>query len=205
MFQLRTHWPHAFRRWLYALCLGLVASTLSIPVLAGGGLVLRDDVCIIKIGFYEAHFTAYQLQSSGDKQFCQDLPDIGETLFVLDYLHGSMKEVPIDFRIIEDVTKLGKYVQMSDIQAIDHIEKFTVFYQPPSVHPDASMTVAYTFTSPGDYLGIVTAGHPTKNKSYSAVFALSVSKTNYLSLLPFGLFLLLPVIYYFARRRGRSR
>ncbi len=204
MFNMKTTWLHALRCCSLALCLGLSALIPSIPVWAGGGLVLRDDVCIIRIGFYEAHFTAYQPQSSGDKRFCQDLPNIGETLFVLDYLHGSMKEVPVDFRIIKDVTKLGKYVQMSDIRAIDDIESLTVFYRRPSVHPDASMTVDYTFTAPGNYLGIVTAGHPTKNKTYSAVFALSVGKTDYVSLLPFGLFLLVPVIYYFVRQRRRS-
>lgn len=197
MFHLSTRWPHA-------LCLIWSALMLLIPASSGGGIVLRDDVCIIRIGFYEAHFTAYQPQSSGDKQFCQDLPNIGETLFVLDYLHGSMKEVPIDFRIIKDVMKLGKYVQMSDIQSIDNIETLTVFYRQPTVHPSASMTVDYTFTSPGEYLGIVTAGHPTKDRTYSAVFAFSVAKTDYVSLLPFGLLLLVPVIYYFARRRRKS-
>ena len=167
-------------------------------------MILRDDVCIIKIGFYEAHFTAYQPQSSGDKQFCQELPEIGETLFVLDYLHSSMKEVPIDFRIIRNVTNMGKYVQLGDINAIEDIEAVTVFYQQPSVHANASLTVDYTFTVPGNYIGIVTAGHPTKNTTYSAVFPLTVGKTNYARLLPFGLLLLLPVGYILLRRRRKS-
>ena len=75
----------------------LSAALLPFPAVgiqAGGGLVLEDDVCIIWIDFYSAHFTAYQPGSSGNEQFCEDLPDTGETIFVLDYLHQSLKEVP---------------------------------------------------------------------------------------------------------------
>ena len=166
-------------------------------------MVLRDDVCIIEIGFYDAHFTAYQPQTRGNEQFCQELPDVGETLFVLDYLHGSMKEVPIDFRIIKDATGMGKFVQMSDIEAIEDINSLTVFYHEPTVHADASLSVDHTFIAPGNYIGIVTAGHPTKNKIYSAVFPFSVGKTDYTRLLLFGLLLLLllPLGYHFVRRR----
>jgi hypothetical protein len=188
---------------VHALCAGLCALLLSVSALAGGGMVLREDKCIIEIGFYDAHFTAYQPQTRGNEQFCQELPDIGETLFVLDYLHGSMKEVPIDFRIIKDVTKLGKFVQMSDIEAIADINPLTVFYHEPTVHSDASLSVDHTFAAPGDYIGIVTAGHPTKNTIYSAVFPFSVGKTDYTRLMLFGLLLilLLPLGYHFVRRR----
>jgi len=186
-----------------ALCAGLCALLLSVSALAGGGMVLREDKCIVEIGFYDAHFTAYQPQTRGNEQFCQELPDVGETLFVLDYLHGSMKEVPIDFRIIKDVTKLGKYVRMSDIEAIVDINSLTVFYHEPTVHSDASLSVDHTFAAPGDYIGIVTAGHPTKNTIYSAVFPFSVGKTDYTRLLLFAVTALwfLSLGYYFVRRR----
>ncbi|MBT8131995.1 MAG: hypothetical protein KJO35_06985, partial [Gammaproteobacteria bacterium] len=87
-------------RQLLLLAWLLVGST----AVAGGGLVLRNDTCIMTIGFYEAHFTAYQPRSSGDTEHCENLPATGETIFIIDYLHRSMKEVPIDFRIIDNVT-----------------------------------------------------------------------------------------------------
>ena len=169
-------------------------------------MVLRDDVCIIQIGFYEAHFTAYQPQTRGNQQFCQELPDVGETLFVLDYLHGSMKEVPIDFRIIKDTTKLGKFVQMKDIDALEELSLLTVFYHQPTVHPDASLAVDHTFMDPGNYIGIVTAGHPTKDKTYSAVFPFSVAKTDYTRMLLFGFLILVLLVFgfFFVQRRRRS-
>jgi hypothetical protein len=185
---------------------GLCALLLSAPVWAGGGMVLREDKCVIEVGFYDTHFTAYQPQTRGNEQFCQELPDIGETLFVLDYLHGSMKEVPVDFRIIRDDSELGKFVQVSDIEAIDDINSLTVFYHEPTVHSDASLSVAYTFAAPGDYIGVVTAGHPTKNTIYSAVFPFTVGKSDYSRKLLFGLLILLLLPgYYFVRRQRALR
>ncbi len=140
------------------------------PVWAGGGLVLRDDICVLQIGFYEAHFTAYQPQ----------LPDVDETLFVLDYLHASLKEVPVDFRIIRDVTGLGDFVQVSDVEELGDLQAHTVFYQAPRVEAGASLRVEYDFTEAGDYICIVTAGHPSKNTIYLAAFPLTVGGTNYL-------------------------
>jgi len=144
------------------------------PALAGGGVVLENDTCIINIGFYQAHFTAYQPDSRGDEEFCEDLPDTGEAVFVLDYLHESMKEVPVDFRIIRDATGLGDFTRLEDVQALGDLEPLTVFYRPPAVEADASYQVSHDFVEPGTYVGIVTAGHPTKDKIYTSVFPFSV-------------------------------
>ncbi len=182
-----------------ALTLIPVASTL-----AGGGLVLEDDVCIIRIDFYSAHFTAYQPNTSGNTQFCRDLPDTGETIFVLDYLHQSLKEVPVDFRIIRDVTGLGRFVKLKHVEAIEDIEQHTVFYQAPTIRPDASLKIEFDFVEEGAYIGIVTAGHPSKDTIYTAVFPFEVGGSNYTYLAP--LFLLLAAAaFYGVRRFSRSR
>jgi hypothetical protein len=169
--------------------------TMTAPTLAGGGLILRDDVCIITLGFYEAHFTAYQPDTRGNEEFCRNLPDTGETIFVLDYLHDSMKLVPVDFRVIKDATGLGQFVRWEDVQKIASIEVVSVFYRPPEIEPNGSYRVQHNFLEAGDYIGIVTAGHPTSDKTYNAVFAFSVGKTNYpfwaLYLLVAGLFVYL--------------
>jgi hypothetical protein len=135
--------------------------------------MLKNDRCVMTIGFYEAHFTAYQPDSRGDEEFCEDLPDLGRVVFVLDYLHRSLAEVPVDFRIIRDPTGLGRFAQLADLEGVD-IPALTVFYQPPVVRSDASLQLSYRFAEPGAYIGIVTAGHPTKDKFYSSVFPFSV-------------------------------
>jgi len=148
----------------------------SCAAVAGGGVVLSEDTCKIKIGFYEAHFTAYQPQASGDRQFCEDLPEVGETIFVLDYLHRSLSEVPVDFRIIRNVTGKGSFARLEDVEALPDIDAVTVFYQPPVVKSNATLTVTTVFEEKGEYVGVVTAGHPTKDTIYTSVFPFSVGE-----------------------------
>ena len=170
----------------------LVGGLLALPAAtaqAGGGLVLEGDVCIIRIDFYSAHFTAYQPNTSGNTQFCKELPDIGETIFVLDYLHQSLKEVPVEFRIIRDVTGLGRYVKLEQVEAIEDIEQQTVFHQPPVIRPDASFKIEHDFKEKGAYIGIVSAGHPTNDRIYTAVFPFEVGVSNYGYLFPLMLLL----------------
>jgi hypothetical protein len=169
------------RRKLYVEPLLVFASLVAMiaPAFAGGGLILRDDVCVITIGFYEAHFTAYQPDTRGSEEFCRDFPDTGETLFVLDYLHSGLKRVPVDFRILKDTTGLGQFVRWEDVEKMQNIEGATVFYQPPAIEPGGSYRVQYDFSEAGDYIGIVTAGHPTNDKTYNSVFAFSVDKPGY--------------------------
>ena len=180
------------------------ATLLSSIAIAGGGLVLEGDVCIIRIDFYSAHFTAYQPDSSGNTQYCQDLPDTGETIFVLDYLHQSLKEVPVDFRIIRDVTGQGSFVKLKHVEAIEDIEQHTVFYQPATIEMDASLKVEYDFEEKGSYIGIVSAGHPSSDTIYTAVFPFEVGRSDF-GYLPLVILLLAGIAYFFKRRWTLSR
>ncbi len=189
-----------------ALChVFLAAMLLGLPfsgVVAGGGLVLQGDACIIQIEFYSAHFTAYQPSISGNTQICRNLPATGDTIFVLDYLHPSLKEVPVDFRIIRDVTGQGRFVKLKHIGAIESIEQHTLYYQPPVIQADASLKLAVEFLEEGAYVGIVSAGHPSKDTIYTAVFPFEVGGSNYsfwLILIP-----LLGAVTAFMLRRNAS-
>jgi len=191
----------------FFICVILGGGLLAFPIAvtqAGGGVVLEDDVCIIWIDFYSAHFTAYQPDTSGNEQFCQDLPDTGETIFVLDYLHQSLKEVPVDFRIIRDVTGLGRFVKLENVEEIEDIEQHTVFYQPPVIRPDASFQIEHDFLEEGAYIGIVSAGHPSNDMIYTAVFPFEVGRSNTGYLFPLIL-LLAGAVFALVRRSRRSK
>ena len=173
-----THLPHhCSPARLYLTTLLLLSC--SSPLFAGGGVVLSDDTCIITIGFYTAHFTAYQPESTGNEEFCEDLPALGESIFVLDYLHASLKEVPVDFRIIRDVTGTGRFAKWEDVQKLGDIEPHTVFYSAPVVRSDGSYRVTYAFPEKGAYIGIVTAGHPSNDNLYYSVFPFSVGEKKF--------------------------
>lgn len=194
------------KQWQIGLTGRVLLSTLltccpASGLFAGGGLVLEGDTCIIWIDFYSAHFTAYQPESSGNQQFCQDLPDVGDTIFVLDYLHQSLKEVPVGMRIIRDVTGLGEFVKLKHVEALENLEQHTVFYEPPEVHPNASFKVEFDIMEKGPYIGIVTAGHPTTDAVYVAVFPFEAGASNFGFLFP-SLVVVGGLLFYYVRRKG---
>ena len=186
-----------------ALSLPLIFILGNQPAYAGGGVVAGDNLCTMHIDFYSARFTAYQPNTRGNEEFCEDLPDIGQTIFVLDYLHASLKEVPVDFRIIRDVTGQGRFAKLEDVEALGDIKPLTVFYHPPEIRADGSYQVEYEFVEKGEYIGVVTAGHPTNENTYAAVFPFSVGKQTYgLKLLIVAILAVLAILFWRRRARG---
>ncbi len=193
---------------LITVSLSLLAALAALTAMNGqawasGGLVMSGGACTMHIDFYSARFTAYQPETRGSEEFCETLPDTGPTIIVLDYLHPSLKEVPVDFRIIRDVTGHGRFAKLADVEALGDIEPLTVFYQPPVIRPDGSFKIEYDFADAGNYIGVVTAGHPTTDKIYAAVFPFTVGIKSYhrweaLAVLLAGLG------WYFWRRRRNA-
>jgi len=151
----------------------LWAALQGTSVLAHGSVTADGDVCLIRIGFYTAHFKVFQPRSSRDREFCEDLPAAGESVFVMDYLHQELGKVPIEFRIIRDVSGLGRFARLEDLDSIADLDAVTVFHQPP-VLESSVFTVLHQFVETGDYLGLVTVRHPQTDQYYSALFPFSV-------------------------------
>ena len=64
---------------------GILLLAVGQQVAAHGGVSFDDDVCKLSIGFLEAHFTVYQTQTSASEEFCEDIPEVTNSVFVLDY------------------------------------------------------------------------------------------------------------------------
>ncbi len=137
---------------------------------AHGGVAFEDDLCVINIDFLQAHFTVFQPQASESEEFCEDLPAVTDSVFVMEYLHFLLNEMYIDFRIIRDVNELGRFARWEDVQAMGDLEDITVFYQQPQIEPGGYYRASHEFTEAGTYIGIVTAQHPTEDRNYNAVF-----------------------------------
>lgn len=173
----------------------LATALLSDTATAHGGVVEEDDMCVIKVNFLRAHFKIYQPRVSGHEQFCEDLPVAAESVFVMEYQHDALRSMPIDFRIIRNVTGKGRFARMENIEEIADLDGATVLYQAATVEPDV-FTIIHEFESDGEYIGIVRASSPETQKLYAAVFPFSVGDTG-LGYWPLfiGVLLLLQVQY----------
>lgn len=103
----------------------------------------------------------------------------GESVFVMEYLHDGLREMLVDFRIIKDTQKLGRFAKLEDIEKIKDLYQQTIFYQPPSLNPDGVYLAQYDFTNKEYYIGIVTAKHPEQDVLYTAVFPFQVGGSNW--------------------------
>ena len=149
-------------------------SLTSPPARAHGGVVLEEDICVINMGFLSAHFTIYQPETRASEEFCEDIPDVTQTVFVMEYLHSSLREMPLDFRVIRDVTGIGVFARWEDVAAIEDLDAATVFYEPAAVRDEAIFTVEHRFDAPGWYIGIVTTIYPETGRTYETVFPFEV-------------------------------
>jgi len=185
---------------IFCCCLWLL---LPADISAHGGVVEEDDLCVIKVSYLRAHFKIYQPRASGLEQYCEDLPVASESVFVMEYEHDSLAIMPIDFRIIRDVTGKGRFARMQDVQEIADLDAVTVFYRQPEIEPDV-YTVLHNFDEEGDFIGIVSARHPETGKLYSAVFPFEVGFTGlgYWPLI-IGLLVVIQVQYLFMSGRLR--
>lgn len=127
---------------------------------AHGGVSTVENKCVMKIGPYQLAFTGYQPENSIDK-FCDDIPQTGKTVIVLDVEQGSagsgaaenansndLRDMPIDLRILKNV---------GQARDEDDQEKNTVVYMPPKKYPAGTLHWEHTFNEKGNFIGLVTA------------------------------------------------
>ena len=143
---------------------------------AHGSVTPEDDICIIRIGYYKAHFKIYLPASRGHKEYCEDIPGTGETVFVMEYEHSGLGDVPIDFRIIRNVTGQGVFTALEDVEAVDDLDAVTVIHHDAAIQRDV-FTIMYDFDEQGEFVGIVNVRNPETGKLYTAVFPFEVGFT----------------------------
>ena len=146
--------------------------------LAHGSVTPDADLCIIQIGYFKAHFKVYLPETHQHEDFCEDLPAIGNSVFVMEYEHDGLAKAPIDFRIIENVTGQGRFTNIGHIEEIGDLEEITVFHHPAAVQADV-FTIGHEFDKPGDFVGIVSVSRPDGGGLYTAVFPFEAGYTGF--------------------------
>ena len=139
-----------------------IGVTFSSQAQAHGGLALAEDMCKLRVGPYNMHFTGYQPDNTRNKEFCEDIPATGRTVVVLDYMEDALRPLPTEVRVIKDTGS------EQDLQAI------TVLHLPPKVYPNGTVNFEYNFDKPGKFVGLVTVGGKVEHVSR---FPFSVGET----------------------------
>lgn len=128
--------------------MSLVLTISGGMALAHGGLSLDEDVCKLTLGQYSMHFTGYQPSKSGNKEFCEDIPATGQTIFVLDAIDESLRNMPIEVKIVPD----------SGDGSVAGSNQAPVMRIVPRIYKTGSVSFEYNFDRPGKYVGIVSTG-----------------------------------------------
>jgi hypothetical protein len=152
-------------RFLVALIMattGLVAEAQ-----AHGGVSLDQGQCIMKIGPDTMSFTGYQPLKSRE-QFCDDIPDVGPTIIVLDAQQDELRDMELEIRILKDVG------QKDDNE---NLEQNTEVYVAPKKYRTGTLNFEYNFAKQGKYIGLVKARSDDGKKEFVSRFPFSVGET----------------------------
>jgi hypothetical protein len=149
----------------------LVAATLATVGLVGeaqahGGVSIDGGQCIMKIGPDTMNFTGYQPLKSRE-QFCDDIPDVGPTIIVLDAVQDELRDMSLEIRILRDVG------QKDDSE---NLEANTEVYVPPKKYRTGTLNFEYNFATKGKFIGLVKA-KADDGREYVSRFPFSVGTT----------------------------
>lgn len=173
----------------------LIGLTGLLPGLAGahGGLALAKDQCKLSLGTYWMHFTGYQPDSEGSKEFCEDIPDIGRTVVALDATDDVLRAMPIEVRLVKDTGDLS------------NLEPITILHMPPKVYAAGSVTFEYTFDKPGKFVGIVTAMNGKEAVVSQFPFSVGSGGSIFMKYLPFLGILVAGGVFYWYSTISRAK
>lgn len=188
----------------FVCCLALLWVALgSTTVFAHGGVSVEDDVCLINIDRYKAHFTGYLPKERATQEFCEDIPVATESIFVIDFISDELRAMDLDFRIIRDVNDIGVTATYGDLGGDAAIEAASIFYQEPQQYHKGILNVRYNFAQEGGYIGIVNAHHLETGLKYTSVFPFSVGKVDYWQYIKYFLMLFIGCgVFIYAAGRG---
>lgn len=111
----------------------VLSCTLPVTTWGHGGASVDTDQCRVQIGSHLVHFTAYQPQLTGTTEYCNSIPELGNTVVVFDYEGKALRNMTVEFEITKEP------------------EGTRVFYQPPSTHANGTFNSTVNFTEPGKY------------------------------------------------------
>lgn len=77
------------------------ATLYTSAVSAHGKVAMEDDICMRQIGENIIHLSAYQPEFDVEGHYCTEIPQVGETLIVVDLVDPSLRDMPIGLKVFK--------------------------------------------------------------------------------------------------------
>lgn len=120
--------------------------------------------CVAQMGPNVLTFTFYQPMQSRS-QFCEDIPDTGQTTIVVDTMQDELRDMTVEIRVVKQApTAEEEYAAPNEA------------YLPPSQFRTGVIQLDHDFKEKGDYAALVRARSEDGRKEYNARFAFSVGE-----------------------------
>lgn len=168
----------------------LVLAVLPLQSHAHGGVSVEEDTCILRVGKYRAHFTGYQPEKRATQEFCEDIPEQGRAIIVIDFIDEDLRYLAVEFRILRDAQDLGNNARYEQLGGEKAIEDATLFLQPYRTYPRGTIHVEQAFPEAGRFIGLVRTRNPQSGEELVSVFPFSVGVRGYGRYLPWFLLVL---------------
>jgi hypothetical protein len=194
-------------RHLLAALAGLCALAASGSAFSHGGVSMEDDTCVMKIADLRAHFTGYQPEKRATQEFCEDIPELGRAIVVVDFVSNALRDMEVEFRVLNDVKGLESQGRYEDLGSAEEIEAATVVRMPTQRYPRGTLTFEHTFDRAGWYIGMLTARDPVSGKQMHSVFPFMVGMNHAWKYAPAFVFVLgvAGLAYWLSGRKPSKR
>lgn len=179
---------------------------LSGTAWAHGGVSMEDDACVMRIGPFRAHFTGYQPELRATQEFCEDIPELGRAIIVVDFIHNELRSQQVEFRVLRDARGLGMSARLEDLGDAAAIDAATLFRMEPQIYPKGTLTFEQRFDTSGWFIGVLSATDPVTGQTLHSVFPFQVGVRHPWRLLPwFALAIGLSLLVYRFSGRGLKK
>jgi hypothetical protein len=149
------------KRLTFALVATLAASAAQAQIKAE-----HPRYCVMNVGPSQMMFSAFQ-ENRTDAIFCQNVPELGKTMIILDAKSSELRDMNIEVRLLRNV---GQQDWRDDLEATQ------VAFLPPGKRLEARGTTTFThdFVKDGDYIAVVRAYSDDGAKEYVGEYMFTV-------------------------------
>lgn len=117
-------------------------------MLAHGGVGIDEDPCVRRAGLYLIHFAVYQPQVNPTEEYCDQIPQAGNAIFVFDLVDRELRQEPAAITIERSVEPGTPSEPLLLI--------------PAQLYPTGVVNTEFRFDEPGEYAAVVTLEEPER-------------------------------------------